>query len=71
MRVYTTDEFMKSSKRFHIFKGSVPNHADRPDMPHTHEFIEIAYILSGIMKATALWLILCLTERPTSPHDKL
>ena len=50
MRVYRTDEFMTDSRIFHIFKGGVPTAADAIDMPHTHEFIEIVYVLSGTMK---------------------
>ena len=42
MRVYTTEEFMKNSKSMHVFKCGISN-----EIPHTHEFIEIVYILSG------------------------
>ncbi len=47
MRVYTTDEFMKSSKSLHVFRcnGGVN---DRGDV-HTHDFIEIVYVLAGEM----------------------
>ncbi len=48
MRIYTTEEFMKSSKNFHIFRcGGNPSVSDGG--VHTHEFIEIVYVLKGDM----------------------
>lgn len=48
MRVYTTKEFMKSNKNLHIFRCSGnPSRSDGG--VHTHEFIEIVYVLSGEM----------------------
>ena len=44
MRIYKTEEFMKNSKSMHVFKCGVLD-----ETPHTHEFIEIVYILSGRM----------------------
>ena len=48
MRIYTTKEFMKSNKNLHIFQCS-----GSPSVPdfnvHTHDFIEIVYVLSGEM----------------------
>lgn len=46
MRVYTTEEFMTHSKRMHIFPCK---NANMQEPPHTHDFIEIVYILSGKM----------------------
>lgn len=48
MRVYTTEEFMKTSKSLHVFKCKFSPELVK-EMPHTHEFIEIVYILSGRM----------------------
>lgn len=45
MRVYKTEEFMKDNKHVHIAKGITSANT----VPHTHEFIEIVYILSGHM----------------------
>ncbi len=48
MRKYTTEEFMKSNKNLHIFRcGSTSAVSDVS--VHTHEFIEIVYVLSGEM----------------------
>ena len=44
MRIYKTEEFMKNSKSMHVFKCGASD-----ETPHTHEFIEIVYILSGRM----------------------
>ena len=47
MRRYTTEEFMKSNKNMHIFRcHGTPSSSDGV---HTHEFIEIVYVLSGEM----------------------
>ena len=43
---YKTEDFMTDSESIHIFKDSGSNISSRL---HTHEFIEIAYILSGKM----------------------
>lgn len=48
MRVYTAEEFMTSSKMIHIFKETADCTVKSEDS-HTHEFIEIVYILSGEM----------------------
>lgn len=48
MRIYAADEFMNANRHIYICKcsvGSVPH----SELPHTHEFIEIVYILSGKM----------------------
>ena len=48
MRKYTTEEFMKSNKNLHIFRcGGTSLTSDGG--VHTHEFIEIVYVLSGEM----------------------
>ena len=48
MRIYKTEDFMKSSKSLHIFKCSAdPDFSDGG--VHTHDFIEIVYVLSGEM----------------------
>lgn len=47
MRRYTTEEFMKSNKNMHIFRCKGTPSAS--DGVHTHEFIEIVYVLSGEM----------------------
>lgn len=48
MRIYTTSEFMKSSENFHIFRcGGDPSVSDGG--VHTHDFIEIVYVLKGDM----------------------
>ena len=46
MYVYTSNEFMKNSKNMHIFKCDVASN-DSDHTPHTHDFIEIVYVLSG------------------------
>lgn len=43
MKIYTTDEFMNQSKRFYIGKCN----AKTAEPIHTHDFIELVYILSG------------------------
>lgn len=48
MRIYTTEEFMKSSKNLHIFR-CYGNPSVSDGGVHTHEFIEIVYVLSGDM----------------------
>lgn len=48
MRIYTAEEFMKNSKSMHVFKCGV-SAGSMDEMPHTHEFIEIVYVLSGSM----------------------
>lgn len=48
MRIYKTEEFMKCSKSMHVFKCGVST-GSTDEMPHTHEFIEIVYVLSGHM----------------------
>ncbi len=48
MRIYKTEEFMKSSKSMHVFKCDIST-GSAYEMPHTHEFIEIVYVLSGHM----------------------
>ena len=45
MRIYTTEEFMKHSKSMHI---SICGRVDA-EPSHTHDFIEIVYVLSGQM----------------------
>jgi AraC-like DNA-binding protein len=44
MLVYTAAEFMRENGHIHIEKTSATNHA-----LHTHEFIEIVYVMSGKM----------------------
>ena len=39
---------MKNSKSMHVFKCGV-SAGSMDEMPHTHEFIEIVYVLSGSM----------------------
>lgn len=46
MYVYTANEFMKNSKNMHIFKCDVASNASDYTI-HTHDFIEIVYVLSG------------------------
>ncbi|MBQ8894428.1 MAG: AraC family transcriptional regulator [Clostridia bacterium] len=45
MRIYKTEEFMTHSKNLHIFKCT----SDKAETLHTHEFIELVYVLSGSM----------------------
>lgn len=49
VREFKREEFMKSSKIMHIQKGGAYPISDIGDMPHTHNFIEIVYTLSGKM----------------------
>ena len=48
MRKYTTEEFMKSNKNLHIFRCGRTSAVSDVSV-HTHEFIEIVYVLSGEM----------------------
>ena len=48
MRVYKTEEFMNDDQNIHIFKAGVSK-TPMDNMLHTHEFIEIVYMLSGRM----------------------
>lgn len=48
MRVYKTEEFMKKSKWLHISKSNKASNT-KEFVAHTHEFIEIVYVLSGEM----------------------
>ena len=48
MRIYKTEEFMKCSKNMHVFKCDIST-GSTDEIPHTHEFIEIVYVLSGYM----------------------
>lgn len=48
MLVYKSEDFMKHSKNMHIFLCE----ASQPETIHTHDFIEIVYVLSGAMTHT-------------------
>ena len=48
MRKYTTEEFMKSNKNLHISRCGNTSAVSDVSV-HTHEFIEIVYVLSGEM----------------------
>ena len=48
MRIYTSEEFMKSNKNMHVFKSKAEPSKDDGGV-HTHDFIEIVYVLSGEM----------------------
>ena len=43
LKIYRGDDWIPSDCSFHIFFSD----AKKPEMPHTHDFIEIVYILSG------------------------
>ena len=43
MKVYKTDEFMKENQTVHLFEFT----AKHPEPIHSHDFIELVYILSG------------------------
>ena len=43
MRVYKTEDYIEKGKSIHIFSSK----RNRPEPIHTHDFIEIIYILSG------------------------
>ena len=48
MRIYKKDEFMKNSKNLHIMR--IKGNSEIADgSMHTHDFIEIVYVLSGEM----------------------
>ena len=47
MRRYTTEEFMKSNKNLHLERKD--SEIGARDGMHTHDFIEIVYVLSGEM----------------------
>lgn len=48
MRIYKTEDLMKHSKNMHIFMCT-SNFTDITESLHTHDFIEIVYVLSGKM----------------------
>lgn len=48
MRIYKTEEFMKSSKSLHVFRLNGKD-SKQDGALHTHDFIEIVYVLSGEM----------------------
>lgn len=48
MRIYTAEQYMKSNKNIHISKCG-KEHCMAGDSLHTHDFIEIVYVLSGEM----------------------
>ena len=50
MKSYTAREFMKDGRMFHIFRADTKNQLDRQSDEHTHDFIEIVYLLSGKMQ---------------------
>ena len=43
MRVYRTEDYIEKGKSIHVFSSRL----GRSEPPHTHDFIEIIYILSG------------------------
>ena len=43
MREFRSDELIDREATIHIFR----NASDTPEEPHTHDFIEIVYVLSG------------------------
>ena len=43
MREFRSDELIDREATIHIFR----NASDTPEEPHTHDFIEIVYILRG------------------------
>ena len=47
MKSYTAREFMKDGRMFHIFRADTKNQLDRQSDEHTHDFIEIVYLLRG------------------------
>ena len=51
MKIYTTEEFMKKDLHVHVFKCDISDISDAVGIEetHSHEFIEIVYILSGRM----------------------
>ncbi len=49
MHVYKADEFVKNSHCVHIFKHEDSSFCKSSEKIHTHDFIEIVYILSGEM----------------------
>ncbi len=49
MRTYTAEQYMKSNKNIHISKYKKEPHA-AGDSLHTHDFIEIVYVLAGEME---------------------
>jgi len=49
VRIYTKEEFMQSSKTMHVFKCCGTAGIKSIEPLHTHEFIEIVYVLSGAM----------------------
>ena len=44
MKIYKSEELIEQGKHVHIFQSK---NRTRPEPPHTHDFIEIVYILSG------------------------
>lgn len=49
MRIYSRDEFMKVNKSLHVFRCDGCATVGEDESVHTHEFIEMVYILSGRM----------------------
>ena len=45
MYTYKTEQMMKYNRNFHVFR----TRGSENELPHTHDFIEIVYILSGKM----------------------
>ena len=43
MRIYKTEDYIEKGKSIHLFSSK----RSRPEPTHTHEFIEIIYVLSG------------------------